>query len=104
MTFIDHAHDVQVGVAALGPLQGPPSPFSSKLGVVASTPEQLAHQQQVTWSNIFYSVVYSSFNHWCVGNAATILTLRISQPNKLFYECCKVTRARLLLAAGVTLY
>ena len=97
MTYIDHAHDVQVGVAALGPLQGPPSPFSSKLGVVASTPEQLAHQQQVTWSNMFYSVVYfiySSFNQWCVGND-TILTLRISQPNKLFYECCKVTRARL---------
>ena len=49
MTYIDHAHDVQVGVAALGPLQGPPSPFSSKLGVVASTPEQLAHQQQVKY-------------------------------------------------------
>ena len=49
MTYPDHAHDVQVGVAALGPLQGPPSPFSSKLGVVASTPEQLAHQQQVKY-------------------------------------------------------
>ena len=96
MTYPDHAHDAQVGVAALGPLQGPPSPFSSKLGVVASTPEQLAHQQQVTWSNIFYSVVYSSFNQWCVGND-TILTLRISQPNKMFYEWRKVTRARLPL-------
>ena len=58
MTYIDHAHDVQVGVAALGPLQGPPSPFSSKLGVVASTPEQLAHQQQVTWPQIFSIVLF----------------------------------------------
>ena len=91
-------------MAALGPLQGPPSPFSSKLGVVASTPEQLAHQQQVTWSNIFYSVVDSSFSiNDLVGND-TILTLRISQPNKMFYEWRKVTRARLTLDAGVTLY
>ena len=58
MTSIDHAHDAQVGVAALGPLQGPPSPFSSKLGVVASTPEQLAHQQQVTWPQIFSIVLF----------------------------------------------
>ena len=57
MTYPDHAHDAQVGVAALGPLQGPPSPFSSKLGVVASTPEQLAHQQQVT-CQIFSIVLF----------------------------------------------